>query len=235
MSGRIVLVTGGTGALGSAVSLTFLRAGDTVVVTYRREGEFKKLVAEAGDLATNLRGFSCDVTDPASVSETHGQIETEVAPVDVLVHVAGGYVDGMHVGETPDEIYDRYMDLNLRSAFLLGRAVMPSMMERRRGKIVTISSRAALSVFSGIGVYAASKAGLIALTQVMAAEGGPHNVQANVVLPSIIDTAVNRAAMPNADPSRWVRPSELAEVIFFLSSDSANAINGASIPVFGCA
>jgi NAD(P)-dependent dehydrogenase (short-subunit alcohol dehydrogenase family) len=125
------------------------------------------------------------------------------------------------------------MNLNIRSAFLWARAVMPAMVARNRGKIVTISSRAALNVFPGIGVYAASKAALIALTQVLAAEGAPHDVQANVVLPSIIDTPVNRKAMPNADPERWVKPSDLAAVILFLASDAARTINGASIPVYG--
>jgi NAD(P)-dependent dehydrogenase (short-subunit alcohol dehydrogenase family) len=233
MSGRIVLITGGTGALGNAVSVAFLRAGDTVVVTYRRESELQKLVEASGELGAKLRGFMCDVTDPESVRETHERIASEVGRVACLIQVAGGYLDGVSIADTSDEVYDRYMDLNLRSAFLWLRAVMPSMIERRYGKIVTISSRAALSVFPGIGVYAASKAALIALTQVAAAEGAPHNVQANVVLPSIIDTAVNRVAMPTADPTRWVQTSELADVILFLASEAASKINGASIPVYG--
>jgi NAD(P)-dependent dehydrogenase (short-subunit alcohol dehydrogenase family) len=233
MSGRIVLVTGGTGALGTAVSLEFLRAGDTVVVTYRREEEFKRLVEDAEAYESSLHGFACDVTNPALVREAHERIVAEVGVVDVLVQVAGGYIDGMTVAETSDEIYDRYMDLNLRSAFLWTRAVMPGMVERNRGKIVAISSRAALNVFPGIGVYAASKAALIALTQVIAAEGARHNVQANVILPSIIDTAINRAAMPTADFSRWVKPSEIASVILFLASEASDEVSGASIPVYG--
>jgi len=233
MSGRNVVITGGTGALGGAVARAFLEAGDTVIVTYRREEEFTSLGASVERLVASLHGYACDVTKADSVRETFAKIETEIGPVEVLVHVAGGYVDGITVGETSDEIYDRFMDLNLRSAFLWGRAVMPGMIERKRGKIVTVSSRAALSVFPGIGVYAASKAALIALTNVMAAEGAAHNVQANVVLPSIIDTAINRKAMPNADPSRWVKPSELASVIHFLTSDEANAISGTSVPVYG--
>ena len=229
---RVVLITGGTGALGGAVTRAFLDDGATVAVTYRNGAEYERLSASAG-AGDRLRGYATDVTDASSVRDSVGRVEGELGPIAALVHVAGGYFDATTVATTTDETWELMMNLNLRSAFVCARAVLPGMAERRGGKIVTVSSRAALRVFPGVGAYAASKAGLIALTEVIAAEGAESNVQANVVLPSIIDTAVNRKAMPDVDPSTWVRPEELASVILFLCSPAADRISGASIPVYG--
>jgi NAD(P)-dependent dehydrogenase (short-subunit alcohol dehydrogenase family) len=230
---RIVLITGGTGSLGTATARAFLDEGDTAVVTYRKADEFRALAELLAADKGRLHGFETDVTSAESVAATAERIEREVGPLEVLAHVVGGYAGDKGVAETPDATWDHMMSLNLKSAFYCARAVLPGMLERGRGKIVTVASRAALQVFPGVGAYAASKAGLIALTQVIAAEGAARNVQANAVLPSVIDTAANREAMPNADFARWVKPAEVAAVIVFLASHAADKINGAAVPVYG--
>jgi NAD(P)-dependent dehydrogenase (short-subunit alcohol dehydrogenase family) len=230
---RIVFITGGTGALGSAVTRSFLDDGAIVAVTYRKAEEFRALAESVVAEKERLHGLVADVTDAASVGETIERVAREIGPIEVFVHVAGGYAGDVGVAETTDDTWNHMMDLNLRSAFYCARAILPQMIERKRGKIVTVASRAAQQVFPGVGAYAASKAGLIALTQVIAAEGADHNIQANAVLPSIIDTPVNRAAMPGADATKWVSPTEIASVILFLASSAADQVSGAAVPVYG--
>jgi NAD(P)-dependent dehydrogenase (short-subunit alcohol dehydrogenase family) len=230
---RVVLITGGTGALGGAVAAAFLEAGDRVVVTYRKEREYASLRESAAERSEKLSGVTADVTDPAGVTSLVAGVVEAHGRVDVLALVAGGFAGGVPVAETSDDVWDRMISLNLTSAFICARAVMPGMLERGYGRIVTVASKGAVTPSPGAAAYAASKAGLIALTQALAAEGGARNVTANAVLPSVMDTPANRKAMPGADTSSWVMPGRVASVIAFLASPAADAVNGAAVPVYG--
>jgi NAD(P)-dependent dehydrogenase (short-subunit alcohol dehydrogenase family) len=145
----------------------------------------------------------------------------------------GGYHDGDPVDALDLAAWDVQMELNLRSAAITMRAVLPGMVRRRGGRVVAVSTRAAVRPFAGASAYAASKAGLIALVGAASEEVKQDGVTVNCVLPSVIDTPGNRAANPDADASRWVRPEEIGEVLRFLLSPQASAVTGAAIPVYG--
>lgn len=228
-----VLVAGGTGALGRAVSLAFLEGGARVTVTYRDAAEYDALVGAAGDRRDRLRGLVVDVTDEAGVRRL---IETVVGPsgrLDVLVNAVGGYAGGPKLWESDPGTLERMLSLNLRSGFVLARAVVPVMLGQGSGAIVNVAARAALVQSAGMAAYAASKAAALALMNSLAAELKGTGVRVNSILPSIIDSEANRRASPKADHSKWPTPEELARVILFLSSDDACLINGAAIPVYG--
>jgi NAD(P)-dependent dehydrogenase (short-subunit alcohol dehydrogenase family) len=156
-----------------------------------------------------------------------------VGAIDTLVNVAGGFTMGEAVHETSDATWQHMLDLNSRTVLNMARAVVPHLLAARRGHIVNVAARAGLRGSARMAAYAASKSVVIRLTEALADELKEQGVNVNCVLPSIIDTARNRADMPNADHSRWVRPADLAKVIAFLVSDDARAIHGAAIPVEG--
>ena len=153
------------------------------------------------------------------------------APVDGLLHLIGGFGGGRPVWETPDETWDQMLGLNLRSAWSIFRAVLPGMVSAGKGRIVAVGSRAALEPMANFAAYSVSKAALVALVKTVALEVKDSGVTANVILPSVIDTPANRAAMPAADPSKWVTPESIAALL--VSLVSANDINGAAIPIYG--
>jgi len=232
-SGKTAVVAGGTGGLGRAVSLAFLRAGANVVVTFRNPDEFAALQDTAGAARSRLTGHGVDVTDAAVVNEF---IETVLAldrHLDILVNTVGGYTGGAKLWEAEPSALDRMLALNLRAGFVLSRAVVPVMLKQGSGAIVNIAAKAALSPAPGGAVYAASKAAALAMMVALAAEVKGTGVRVNTILPSIIDTAANRRSMPKADFSKWPTPEGIARVILFLCSDDAKVIHGAAIPVYG--
>jgi NAD(P)-dependent dehydrogenase (short-subunit alcohol dehydrogenase family) len=232
--GKIVLVAGGTGGLGREVTMAFLEAGATVAVTYRRPEEFAAIVSAAERIgATPPDGTAVDVTDAAAVEKLVADIVAKHRRLDILVNTVGGYAGGENLWETDPRIYDQMLQLNLKAGFVLARSIVPVMIRQNRGWIVNIVSKAALDHAAGAALYAASKAGALALFDSLAAEVKPHNINVNSVLPSIIDTAPNRKAMPGADFSKWPKPEEIAHVILFLCSEEARVIHGAAIPVYG--
>ena len=154
-------------------------------------------------------------------------------PIDALVHLVGGFSGGTPVAETSDATWDQMMNINLRVAFLTLRSVLKPMIAARRGRIVAVGSRAALEASPNITAYAVSKAGLVALVKNVAAETKDLGITANVVLPSTIDTPVNRAAMPKADFSHWVRPESIAKLLVWLASEESGDVSGAVIPIYG--
>lgn len=160
--------------------------------------------------------------------ERHGR-------VDVLCNIAGAFRMGKPLHESTDEDWDFLFDANAKTVLKMSRAVVPSMIRNGGGKIVNVGAYAALKGAAQMGAYVASKSAVIRITETMAAELRDKNINVNCVLPSIIDTPENRAAMPKADPGRWVSPQDLAAVIVFLASDAARAIHGAAIPVTGLA
>ncbi len=228
---KVVLITGGTGALGSAVATAFLQAGAKVVVTYRSEREFDALKASA-NAPEALTGIKTNVLDEASIKAMAQQV-ARFGRLEVLVNLVGGYLGGVPVAEMSLEQWNQMIDLNLKSAFLCCKHVLPMMMQQNAGSIINIGSKGGLQGGEGMSAYAAAKAGLINFTRSLAAEGKRYNITANAVIPGIIDTPANRQAMPQANFDEWVKPEALAQIILFLSSDEAQAISGATIPVFG--
>ncbi len=224
-----VLVAGGTGGLGRAVSLSFLKEGARVHVTYRVEEEFTALKKLAGENMTSLSGYRVDVTK----EEDATKLVQELGRLDVMINTVGAYAGGLALWQTEAAVFDRMMLLNVRSGFVLSRTVIPGMLKQGFGAVVNISSRAAVDHAAGASAYAASKAAALAMMDSLAADLTGTGVRVNTVLPSIIDTDANRKAMPGADHRKWPKPEEIAGVILFLCSDEATLIRGAAVPVYG--
>jgi NAD(P)-dependent dehydrogenase (short-subunit alcohol dehydrogenase family) len=232
-SDKIVLVSGGTGGLGNAVSLAFLEEGARVMVTYRKEEEYAALKIAAGAQAAALEGSIVDVTDERATAELVAGIVARHGKVDTLVNAVGGYAGGVALWELETKVFDAMLSLNLRSGYALARAVLPAMLKQRQGSVVNVAAKAALDHGAGAAAYAASKAAAVALMDSLAADVKGTGVRVNSVLPSIIDTVTNRRAMPNGDFASWPKPEEIAQVILFLCSDNAVVIHGAAVPVYG--
>lgn len=231
---KIVLVTGGTGGLGREVTMAFLEAGATVEVTYVVAEEYAALVSAAEKIgATAPQGASVDVTDELATGKFVAALVAKHGRLDILVNTIGGYAGGTSVWESDPRTYDKMLNLNLKAGFVLARAVVPQMIRQNRGWIVNIASKAAFDHAAGGSLYAASKAAALALMDSLAADVKSYNINVNSIVPSIIDTAANRKAMPTADFSKWPKPQEIAQVILFLCSEEARVIHGAAIPVYG--
>lgn len=227
---RTVMVTGACGNLGRAVAARF-SGSDARLVLVDLDIERLQQTYGADNPQQTLAPANLLVQDEvhAVVRAAHAQF----GGIDVLCNIAGGFRMGSPVHETSDADWNMLLDLNGRSVLHAVRAVVPQMLQAGRGKIINVSANAALRGAALMGAYCASKDIVIRITEAMAAELRDSNINVNCVLPSIIDTPQNRAAMPDADVARWVSPGALAEVIAFLASDEARAINGAAIPVVG--
>jgi NAD(P)-dependent dehydrogenase (short-subunit alcohol dehydrogenase family) len=232
-SGRVVLVAGGTGGLGKAVSLAFLEEGAKVVVTYRKEDEFSALKKTAGTQANALEGAIVDVTDEGAVNGLVSGIFLRHGRLDALVNTVGGYAGGVKLWDMETKVFDTMLALNLRSGYALARGVLPVMLKQRGGAIVNVAAKAAVDHGAGAAAYAASKAAAVAMMDSLAGDLKSSGVRVNTILPSIIDTAANRQAMPKADFAAWPKPEEIAKVILFLCGDEASVVHGASVPVYG--
>jgi len=230
---KSVLVAGGTGGLGRAVSMAFLDELAKVAVTYRQPDEFAILKKAAGARTSSLEGYKVDVTDESAVRQLTQDVIANNRSFDVLVNAVGAYAGGTPLWETDLKVFEQILALNLRSGFVLLRAVVPVMLKQSSGAIVNVASQAAVNHAAGAAAYAASKAAAVAMIDCLAADLKGTDVRANSVLPSIIDTEANRRAMPGADFTHWPKPEDIAQVILFLCSDDAKLINGAAVPVYG--
>lgn len=229
------LITGGTGEVGRHVTARFLADGHRVAVTYRDESEWAALAAAHADAASGRRllGLPADVTDhDAMAGATRAAVEA-FGGLRVMVHVAGGYKGGASVEETDARTVRFLIDLNLVSAFWAAKHAIPPLKASGAGRLLFISSRGALESYPGAAAYAAAKLGLHALVGTLAKELKAAGVTANAILPSVVDTPANRAAMKGADPASWVRPEQVAALLAFLASDAAAATSGALIPIYG--
>jgi NAD(P)-dependent dehydrogenase (short-subunit alcohol dehydrogenase family) len=232
-SGKLALVSGGTGGLGRAVSLAFLAEGAHVAVPYFHEQEFDDLKKAAQADATRLEGQKIDVTDEAAVRAFADSLLEKHGSIDLLVNTVGAYAGGLKLWEMDTKVFDHMLQLNLRSGYVLSRAIVPVMLKKGHGAIVNIAAKAAVDHAAGASAYASSKAAAVALMDCLAADLKGTGIRVNSILPSIIDTKPNRDAMPDADFSKWPRPEEIARVILFLCSDDAIVVHGAAIPVYG--
>jgi NAD(P)-dependent dehydrogenase (short-subunit alcohol dehydrogenase family) len=237
MSGRfdgsVVVVAGGTGGLGRAVTSAFLEEGATVLVTYRNLPEWEKFKTAASAHAGRLDGHEVDVTDETAVRQLVEKILSKHSRLDALVNTVGGYAGSLKLWEMETKVFEQMLNLNLRSGYALSRAAVPAMLKQGRGAIVNVASKAAFDHPAGASAYAASKAAAVAMLDSLAADLKGTGVRVNSILPSIIDTEPNRKAMPKADFAKWPKPRDIARVILFLCSDDAKVIHGASIPVYG--
>ncbi len=233
LAGKVALITGGTGALGREVTRAFVEAGARVVVTYVVDSEVAECRAYLGSRADAPLFLKTDVTMEADVERLVRTVVGGLERIDILLSLVGGFVGGLSVAELPEGTWDQMLNLNLKSAFLCCKHVVPVMQRCGSGRIVTVSSRAAIKVFPGISAYAAAKAGLLAFTETLASEVLKDGITVNAILPSVIDTPANRTGMPRADYSTWVRPEEIARVLVFLCSEASREISGAAIPIYG--
>jgi len=231
--GSTVLVAGGTGGLGRAVTSAFLEEGANVVVTYRNQPEWERFKNSASANASRLQGHEVDVTDEAAVNQLIEKVLLKQGRLDAMVNTVGGYAGGLKLWEMETKVFDRMLNLNLRSGYALSRSAVRVMLKQGRGAIVNVASKAALDHAAGAAAYAASKAAAVAMLDSLAAEVTGTGVRVNSILPSIIDTEPNRKAMPKADFTKWPKAEDIARVILFLCSEDAKVIHGAAIPVYG--
>jgi len=230
---QLIVVTGAAGNLGSAVVQKFLERGGKVIGLdhgkERLESRFKSAFEEGKFILFE----EIDVTNRERMLVLSQEIKKTKGYVDVLVNTVGGFAAGETVHEISSGTWQQMMDLNVQSLLVTAGVFIPAMLENGRGKVVSIGSKASLNGGAKTGAYAAAKSAVLRLTESMAAELKMSNIQANCVLLGTIDTPENRQAMPDANFEKWVTPEKIADVILFLSSPSANAITGASVPVFG--
>jgi NAD(P)-dependent dehydrogenase (short-subunit alcohol dehydrogenase family) len=227
---RVVLVTGGSGGLGSAVTEAFLVDGWRVAVPTHSSGTSETLSALATRYADRLTWFAADLATELGAADAVARTVAWGGRMDAVVHTVGGYAGGAALHETAVDEWDGMMSINLRSAFLIARAAIPRLTDG--GSLVFVSSRAALKGRKGHAAYAVSKAALLTLTEAIVEEY-KGRVRANAVLPGTIDTPANRAAMPGAKHDTWTPPAEIARVIVFLASGASGIVSGSAVPVYG--
>jgi NAD(P)-dependent dehydrogenase (short-subunit alcohol dehydrogenase family) len=227
---RTVMITGAAGNLGRAVAAAFADDGaNLVLVDLQRDGLERAFGAEG---PTRLFAPT-NLLDAAQVQASVDAALARFGRIDVLCNLAGGFRMGEAVHETADATWDWLVDLNARTLLHTARAVVPAMLSRGGGRIVNVAAFAARQGQARMAAYCVAKDAVVRLTEAMAAELREQHINVNCVLPTIIDTPENRAAMPEADPARWVAPQDLARVIRFLASDDARAVHGAALPVVG--
>jgi NAD(P)-dependent dehydrogenase (short-subunit alcohol dehydrogenase family) len=230
---KTAIVTGAAGNLGQAVAQAFHDAGARLVLVDRQPDRLERIYPQWMDLPDIHMATSVDLADTEAVDRMVKSALERYGQIDVLANTVGGYRGGTKVHETSLEMWDFLLDLNARTAFVISRAVVPAMLERKSGRIIHVSSRAGLQGTSRHFAQSASKSAVIRLTESLSAELKRSGINANCILPGTIDTPENRRDMPDANRDRWVQPEAIADVFLFLASDAARAITGAAIPVFG--
>lgn len=228
-SKKVVLITGGTGALGGMLVKKFLNSGAVTISSFHNEKDAEKLKIEN----SKVELIELDILQEAQLLERIPKLVKKFGTIDILVNVVGGYLGGKNTNDLSEAEWDKMMNLNLKSAFLISKHVIPVMVSGDGGKIVHISSRTGQKSEGGDSAYAASKAGLIRFIESAAQEFKDSGININCILPTTIDTDANRKAMPNSDFSKWLSIEDLANVILFLCSSGARVINGSAIPTYG--
>jgi NAD(P)-dependent dehydrogenase (short-subunit alcohol dehydrogenase family) len=226
MPGKIALVTGANGGLGTHVTKALLDAGFTVVGLSPR-------IQQSDFDDPNFIALPAALTGLETAKKAVDSVLSRCGKIDVLAHLVGGFVGGQTLAETDDATWQRMFDANLNSAFHILRAVIPQMRKAGGGRIIAIGSRQAEEPAPTIGAYSASKAALVSLMKTVALENKDVGITANVILPGTMDTPANRKDMPGADISQWVQPASTASLIVWLAGDAGKDLTGAAIPVYG--
>jgi len=226
MSERVVFITGAKGGLGSFITKGFLATGAVVVGASRS-------ISQQDFPLPNFVALPVDFTKSAAVTSAVNSIADRYRKLDVLVHVVGAFAGGQSVAETDDATWEQMQDLNLTSAFYTLRATIPHLRKSGAGRIVAIGSLAAVEPHAGLGAYVTFKAALAMLVRTVALENKDAGLTANVVLPGTMDTPANRKAMPNANFSEWLQPSEVADLVLWLCDERAGHITGTTVPIDG--
>jgi NAD(P)-dependent dehydrogenase (short-subunit alcohol dehydrogenase family) len=227
---RTVVITGAAGNLGRAVADAFAGRGANLVLVDLKNEALQRVFG-TGDSRRLLA--AANLLDQAQLDAMAMQAVERFGRIDVLANLAGGFRMGEPVHATSDTTWKFLIDINAGTLLHAVRAVVPRMLAQGGGRIVNVGAYAAQKGAAQMGAYIAAKSAVIRLTETLAAELRDQKINVNCVLPTIIDTPENRAAMPDADPGRWVAPADLAGVIVFLASDAARAIHGAALPVTG--
>jgi len=226
-SDRVVVVTGASGALGSAVAERFAAAGATVAAVDVRAPDDEDALLDP----SLVDFYEADLTDESAVADLFDAVVDDHGRLDALCNVAGTWMGGDPIHETDVDTFDALFDVNLRTMFLASKHAIPHLQETE-GTIVSVSARSSLEGGEGDGPYRASKAGVRLLTETIAEEN-LGTVRANAVMPSVIDTPMNREMMPDADHDEWVDPADIAQVVCFLCTEQAGVTSGAAVPVYG--
>ena len=224
MQGKIVVVTGASGALGKVVVASALAKGAKVAGIDHAASAIRAT-------SERIEFGGVDLTDAAEAKKAIDAAAAHFGRLDALINIAGGFAFETTVEGDP-KTWQRLYALNVLTALNACRSAVPHLAASGAGRIVNVGAMGAIQAAAGMGPYAASKAGVHRLTEALATEW-KGKITVNAVLPSIIDTTANRASMPEADFAKWVRPQELAEVILFLASEAASAVTGALLPVNG--
>jgi NAD(P)-dependent dehydrogenase (short-subunit alcohol dehydrogenase family) len=226
MKGKVVLVTGADGGLGTYVTQAFLDAGATVVGTSRkiRPSDFE---------SANFTALAAEISTSAGAKSLVDRVVERFGKLDVVAHTVGGFAGGQSIADTDDATFQRMFDLNLNCVFYILRAAVPLLRKTSNGRVIAIGSRAALEPGAGVGAYSASKAAMVSLIRTVAVENKDAGLTANVILPGTMDTPANRKAIPNADISKWVQPASVAKLVVWLAGEAGKDVNGAVIPVYG--
>ena len=225
MNGKIVLVTGANGGLGTFVTQAFLDRGVTVIGTSRQ-------IQQSQFAGPNFAAISAEISSLQGAKILVQQVLDRFGRLDVLVHTVGGFAGGPAVAETDDVLFENMFQINLKTVFHIVRAALPAV-RQAGGRIIAIGSRAAVDPGPGVGAYSASKAAMVSLMRTIALENKDAGVTANVILPGTMDTPANRKAMPGSDFSKWVQPSAVAELAVWLAGPAGKDVSGATIPVYG--
>ena len=231
MAERSVIVTGGSGALGQAITRRFLAEGAVVCVPWIVDGERQRLEGSV-DPATRPRLMleRCDAGNDAAMERLVGGVLDRHRRVDVLVSAVGGFAMG-DLAETDRSLWEQMLALNLTTQYVAARAVLPHMLQAASGRIVAVASRAVVPPSAGFIAYTVAKAGVIAFVQALAAETKGRGVTVNAVLPSTMDTPANRAAMPDVDPKTWIPVEAVADAIAFLAAETSAHVSGTLLAI----
>lgn len=231
-SQKVVLVTGATGNLGSAIVQAFAEQGASVALVDLNADRLDAACAALGD-AARFKGFTADLSDADDVARLITDIGAAFGHIDILAHTVGGYAAGQPVHEAGLEVLHKMINLNVVPLYLMGGAVANHMITHGiHGKIVFVLAKSGLKGVKNQAAYTASKGAALRIMEAMAAELKEHSIAVNGVSPSIMDTPANRASMPNADPSNWVTTAQVARAIVYLAHDNSN-VYGTNLEVYG--
>ena len=229
-TGKVALITGAAGNLGKAVADAFDAAGARQVLVDIDEGVLNKVYGAGND---RRYAIAANLLDEALTRRAAEAALAKFGRIDVLCNVAGGFSAGPPVHETPAATWQRMFDLNATSVVNMARAVVPAMIAAGSGNVVNVAAATSVRGQANMAAYVVAKNAVVRLTESMAAELRAHGIGVCCVMPTIIDTPQNRAAMPGADTSQWTPPAAIAEVMLFLASDVALILSGCAIPIAG--